>query len=305
MTVLAAFLTFVAVFLGIAGVGILLLPHESAKTRIAAVIEPAHEHLGLRERLKSTRSSLHSVVERFESVLPRSKAEMEQIQQRLARAGYRGEGALNNFYSAKVIVPLSLAAVALVSGLGAMNPFLVYSSSLGMGFLLPNFWLDWQVKRRQKQIRRSLPDVLDLLVICIEAGQSMDQATSRTTEELSRSCPELCDELNLLLLEQRAGRPRSETWKNLAARTGEEGLRNLAAMIVQSEQLGTSIARMLRVQADTLRTQRVQQLEEQAARTSVKLVFPLVLFIFPALFLVTLGPAVIQMLDSFQALTNP
>lgn len=302
---LAAILTFVAVFLVIASVGILLMPRETAQTRIAAVIEPDDQHKSIRDRLRTTRSSLQSFVAFFESVLPRSKQEVEQISQKLARAGYRGEGALNSFYSAKVIVPLALALVALVSGLGAMNPFFVYSTALGLGFLAPNFWMDWRVKRRQKQIRRSLPDVLDLLVICIEAGQSMDQATARTTEELTRSCPELCDELNLLLLEQRAGRPRSETWRNLAERTGEDSLRNLASMIVQSEQLGTSIARMLRVQADTLRTQRVQQLEEQAARTSVKLVFPLVLFIFPALFLVTLGPAVIQMLDSFQALTNP
>jgi tight adherence protein C len=301
--VLVAFLTFVAVFLLIASLGILLFQQDAAKNRMEEAIEPTQRR-GLRERLKNTRSLLHTFVVFFESVLPRSQAEMEQIQQKLARAGYRGESALNAFYSAKVIVPLALALLALVSGVGAMNPFFVYAVALGLGFLAPNMWLDWRIKRRQKRIRRSLADVLDLLVVCIEAGQSMDQATARTTEELRRSCPEMCDELGLMLLEQRAGRPRSETWKNLAERTGEESLRNLASMIVQSEQLGTSIARMLRVQADTLRTQRVQQLEEQAARTSVKLVFPLVLFIFPALFLVTLGPAVLQMLDSFQALTN-
>jgi tight adherence protein C len=146
--------------------------------------------------------------------------------------------------------------------------------------------------------------VLDLLVISIEAGLSLDQATARTAAELKNAHPDLCDELNVVVLEQRAGRPRGDAWKNLADRTGSDSLRNLVSMLVQSEQLGTSIAKTMRVHGDTLRTQRVQQIEELAAKTSVKLVFPLVFFIFPALFLVVLGPAVLVMIDSFKALTN-
>jgi tight adherence protein C len=173
-----------------------------------------------------------------------------------------------------------------------------------MGFLAPDFWLGKQITKRQKRIDRGLPDVLDLLVICIEAGLSLDQATARTAQELSNAQPDLCDELNVVVLEQRAGRPRADAWRNLADRTGSDSLRNLVSMLVQSEQLGTSIAKTMRVHGDTLRTQRVQQIEEQAAKTSVKLVFPLVFFIFPALFLVVLGPAVLLMIDSFKALTN-
>ncbi len=146
--------------------------------------------------------------------------------------------------------------------------------------------------------------MLDLLVICMEAGLSLDQATARTAQELSKSTPDLCDELGVVVLEQRAGRARSEAWKKMAERTGVESLRNLVAMLVQTEQFGTSIAKMLRVHADTLRTQRVQTVEEMAAKTSVKLVFPLVFFIFPALFLVTLGPAVIVMMESFSKMTG-
>ena len=114
--------------------------------------------------------------------------------------------------------------------------------------------------------------------------------------------PDLCDELSLVVLELRAGRARSDAWRNLAERTDEEGLRNMVSMLVQSEQLGTSVSKTLRVHSETLRTQRVQHVEEQAAKTSVKLVFPLVLFIFPALFVVTLGPAAILMMDAFKQL---
>jgi tight adherence protein C len=141
--------------------------------------------------------------------------------------------------------------------------------------------------------------VLDLLVICIEAGLSLDQGTSRAATELSQAQPELSDELTVVVLEQRAGRPRAEAWKHLAERTGVDSVRNLVSMLVQSEQFGTSIGKTLRVHSDTLRTQRVQQVEEAAAKTTIKLIFPLVLFIFPALFVVVLGPAVIMMMDSF------
>jgi tight adherence protein C len=158
------------------------------------------------------------------------------------------------------------------------------------------------IKKRQSKITRGLPDVLDLLVICMEAGLSMDQATARTAQELTLSQPELCDELNIVVLEQRAGRARSEAWKNMAERTDVDSVKNLVSIMVQTEQFGTSIAKMLRVHSETLRTQRVQMVEEMAAKTTVKLVFPLVLFIFPALFVVTLGPAAIVMMESFAAL---
>jgi tight adherence protein C len=130
----------------------------------------------------------------------------------------------------------------------------------------------------------------------------MDQATARTAQELTLSQPELCDELNIVVLEQRAGRARSEAWKNMAERTDVDSVKNLVSIMVQTEQFGTSIAKMLRVHSETLRTQRVQMVEEMAAKTTVKLVFPLVLFIFPALFVVTLGPAAIVMMESFAAL---
>jgi tight adherence protein C len=244
------------------------------------------------------------VVKRFENLMPKSDKEVSVIRLRLTRAGYRNENAMKIFYGSKVLTPLLLATIAAVSGLANLAPFLVYLVALGLGFLAPDFWLGKRISARQKKLTRGLPDVLDLLVICMEAGLSLDQSTARSAEELSQSQPEICDELTMVVLEQRAGRARSEAWKNMAERTGVECLRNLVSMLVQTEQFGTSIAKMLRVHSDTLRVQRVQMIEEMAGKTSVKLVFPLVLFIFPALFLVTLGPAAIVMVESFSSLTK-
>jgi len=239
-------------------------------------------------------------VEHLERVLPKSQAEVSVVQKRLIRAGYRKDSALNLFYGAKVLVPLALCLIALVTGLARYNPFFVYVMALGLGFLAPDFWLGRRITIRQSRIRLGLPDALDLLVICIEAGLSTDQATARTAEELRLSAPEVCDELGIVVLEQRAGRARSDAWKQFAERTDVDSVRNLVSVLVQSEQLGTSVAKTLRVHSDTLRTQRRQRVEEQAAKTTIKLVFPLVFFIFPSLFLVTLGPALIIMSESFQ-----
>jgi tight adherence protein C len=299
--------TFGVIFLLFASGGLLLFYREAMLKRISEAIDPQNKPAkrSLMDTIAQTGTSLGGMVEHFEHVLPRSQAEVSVVSQRLIRAGIRNESAVKVFYGMKVLAPLALTAVVFFTGLAhMMSPFFVYVTALGLGFLGPDFWLGKQISKRQKKITKGLPDVLDLLVICIEAGLSLDQATARTAEELSNAQPELCDELTVVVLEQRAGRPRAEAWKHLAERTGVDSLRNLVSMLVQSEQLGTSIAKTLRIHADTLRTQRVQAIEEQAAKTSVKLVFPLVFFIFPALFLVVLGPAVLIMIDSFKALTS-
>jgi tight adherence protein C len=201
-------------------------------------------------------------------------------------------------------VPLALCVLVTVTGIAHASSFLIYILALGLGFLAPDFWLGRKISTRQAAIRRGLPDVLDLLVICIEAGQSLDQATIRTAEELRLALPAVTDELRVVVLEQRAGRPRTDAWRNFADRTAVNSVRNLVSVLVQSEQFGTSAAKTLRIHSDTLRTQRRQKVEEQAAKTSVKLVFPLVFFIFPSLFLVALGPAVIIMSESFHKFLN-
>jgi tight adherence protein C len=296
--------TFFVVFLLIASGGMLLFYREAMLQRISTVVPTRGKRRTLWSTIQDTRFSFGGMVENLERVLPKSQAEVSVTQQRLIRAGYRKDSAVNLFYGAKVLVPLSLCALALVTGFARSNAFFVYALALGLGFLAPDFWLGRRITIRQKQIRLGLPDVLDLMVICIEAGLSMDQATARTAEELHTAQPAISDELGIVVLEQRAGRPRSDAWKQFAERTGVDSVRNLVSVLVQSEQLGTSVAKTLRVHSDTLRTQRRQRVEEQAAKNTIKLVFPLVFFIFPSLFLVTLGPALIIMSESFQKYLN-
>ncbi len=293
--------TFFAVFLLIASGGLLLFYREAMSQRISAVITPFGKKPGLLNAFKKTGSSLTSMVERLERLLPKSQAEVSVVQQRLIRAGFRNDSAVDIFYSAKVVAPVVFCVVAFITGISRYsNPVFVYGLALVLGFLAPDFWLGRRITIRQTRIRLGLPDVLDLLVICIEAGLSLDQATARTAEELRSAQPPICDELNIVVLEQRAGRPRADAWRHFAERTDVDSVRNLVGVLVQSEQFGTSIAKTLRVHSDSLRTHRRQKVEEQAAKTTIKLVFPLVLFIFPSLFLVTLGPAVIIMMESFQ-----
>ena len=294
----AAF-TFLFIFLLIATGGLILFYREAMIERISAVITPRPKQAGLREAIEQTGITLGTMVERFERVVPKSTADMSVIQKRLVRAGYRNDSAVKLFYGAKVIVPLLLCVLAFATGAGSYSPFFVYLLAIGLGFLLPDFWLGNRISARQASIRRGLPDVLDLLVICVEAGLSLDQAVARTSQELSLAQPAVSDELDIVVLEQRAGLPRADAWRHFAERTNVESVRNLVSVLIQSEKFGTSIAKTLRVHSDTLRTQRRQAVEEQAAKTTVKLVFPLVLFIFPSLFLVTLGPAAIIVMENF------
>src|SRR5215472_1591164 len=215
----AAF-TFFVIFLLITSGGLLLFYRERMLQRIAEVVTPEGKRGALLNTLQQTGSSLGGMVGQLERVLPKSQAEVSVIQQRLIRAGYRKDSAVNLFYGAKVLVPVSLALLASVTGLAHGNAFFVYAITLGLGFLAPDFWLGRRITARQAAIRRGLPDVLDLLVICIEAGLSMDQATARSAEELGIAHPAICDELGIVVLEQRAGRARSDAWKQFAERTG-------------------------------------------------------------------------------------
>jgi tight adherence protein C len=297
-----ALISFGAVFLLIASAGLLLFYREAMIQRIGEVVNPRAKKAGLLSSIQQTGSSLGGFVEQLNRILPKSDAEVSIIQKRLIRAGFRKDSAMQIFYASKILVPLALCIVAVATGLASYSPFFAYAIALGLGFLLPDFWLGRAIKKRQKKIRTALPDALDFLVICIEAGLSLDQATARTAEELSLSHPAISDELDIVVLEQRAGRLRSDAWKQFAERTDVDTVRVLATVLVQAEQLGTSVTKTLRVHSETLRTKRRQQVEEQAAKTSVKLVFPLVLFIFPSLFVVVLGPPMIIMSENLNSL---
>ena len=299
-----AIFAFFGVFLMIVSGGLLLFYREEMLQRISDAINPQPKEKSLLTAIQKTGLSIGGVIEHFENVLPKSQAEVSIVLQRLQHAGFRDESAVKIFYGSKVIVPLLFCILVLVSGLGNMGGFFMYLIAAALGFLAPDFWLGRRIKKRQSKVRRGLPDVLDLLVICIEAGLSLDHATARTAVELKTAQPEVCDELNIVVLEQRAGRPRGDAWKHMAERTDVDCVRNLVTMLVQAEQFGTSVAKTLRIHSDTLRTQRVQAVEEAAAKTTIKLLFPLVFFIFPSLFVVVLGPALLSIMDSFKGLNH-
>jgi len=299
-----AIFTFFVVFLLLMSGGLLLFYREEMLKRIADAINPRPKPKSFLSTIQQTGTSIGDVIGHFQNILPRSQAEVSVVRQRLQRAGYRDESADKIFYGSKVLAPILLIIIVLVSGLGAYGGIFMYVIAAGIGFLAPDFWLGRRISQRQSRIRRGLPDVLDLLVICIEAGLSLDQGTSRTATELKFAQPELCDELSIVVLEQRAGRPRGDAWKHMADRTSVDCVRNLVSMLVQADQFGTSIAKTLRIHSDTLRTQRVQAVEEAAAKTTIKLIFPLVLFIFPSLFVVTMGPAFISIMESFAGLNH-
>jgi tight adherence protein C len=296
-----ALTAFLSIFLLVASFGLLLFYREAMLARLSTALSPdiARKTRLVRFIELSSKTS-QTVITPFEKMLPRSPGEVNVVQKRLIRAGYRKESHVNLFYAAKVLVPISLAVLATITGAYDFGPFFVYALAFGLGFLLPDFWLGNRIKARQLKVRMSLPQTLDLMVICIEAGLSIDQATVRVADEIQLSAPALSDELSLVNLEQRAGRPRADAWRNLAARTDVPVVRSLVSILIQADQFGTSVAKTLRVHSDTLRTQRRQQAEEQAAKTTVKLVFPLVFFIFPSLFVVALGPAMIIMFESFE-----
>jgi tight adherence protein C len=294
-----ALLAFIAVFLLLSSVGVLIFYRQTALRRLSQVVSRASDVSLLRSVAPAPGSRIEKLVKPFQTVLPRSEEEASTVQKRLARAGYREKSFVNIFYSSKVLVPAAFAVLATVTGVYSYSPLFVYSVAAGIGFLAPDFWLKNRMTARQRKLRLGLPEALDLIVICVEAGLSMDKATMRTSEEMRLSQPAIADELNLVYLEQRAGRPRVEAWKHVGERTDVDTIRSLASMLIQADKFGTSIGKTLRTYSETLRTRRRQDAEEQAAKTTVKLVFPLVLFIFPSLFVVTIGPSMIMMFEGF------
>jgi tight adherence protein C len=221
-----------------------------------------------------------------------------EVARRLASAGYREPLYLELYYTAKLVGPIlgGLIAGFLLRGDNMLVWFIVLVAA---GFMGPDLWLTGAVTRRKERIRLALPDALDLLIICMEAGLGKDQALIRIGEELQLAHKDLSDELLFIRLEQRAGTPRIEAWRNMANRTGLEVFRSFVNMLVQTERFGTPLSKSLGYFSDALRVKRRQQAEEMAAKTTVKLVFPLVFFIFPSMFIVLLVPSIISISRSF------
>ena len=253
------------------------------------------------DRLSEDRSRLiaeaNVLAERIAGVFPRTPARMKKIRQRLIAAGYRSHTAPTVFAAAQTVCAVALALiVVLAGGFAQLGPALLCSI---VGVMLPGFALSHHAKLRARIIRNGLPDVLDLLIVCLESGCSLDQAILKATEELAVACPPLADELALMSNEIRAGTPRLEAFRHFAERTQVDDVRSVVSMLIQTDRYGTSVAHALRVHADMFRARRRQSAEERAARAGVKLVFPLVFCLFPAFYLITLGPAIVQFVRVF------
>ncbi|MGB6198180.1 MAG: type II secretion system F family protein, partial [Candidatus Acidiferrales bacterium] len=218
-----------------------------------------------------------------------------RAQLKMIRAGYRSADARSVMRGVKVVLPVALLALVLLSGAYRYSPIPILLLAAGAGVLLPEMWLQWRAKVRRRRLRLALPDGLDLLVICVEVGLGLDQSLLRVAQELRVVHPDLSEELQIVNLEMRVGKTRIDALRELARRTNLDDIRTLVAMLIQTERFGTSIAQSLRVHSDELRTKRRQRAEERSAKTSVKMVVPLVLFIFPALMVVVLGPAIISL----------
>lgn len=240
------------------------------------------------------RERIEQALDPLSKAIPLSPGEVSRARAWLIQAGYRDARHLTIYVGSRLACALfGFALVVLGSGFG--SPTLLISVT-ALGFFLPRFVLKRLIRNRQLRIKLGLPDALDLTVICVEAGLALDQALMRVGQDLQHAHRELSDEFHLVNLEMRAGKPRAEALRNLVERTGVDDIRSLVGTLIQTDRFGTSVAQALRVHSDSLRTERRQRAEEQAAKTTIKMVIPLVLFVLPSIIFVTLGPAVIQLI---------
>ena len=273
-----------------------LARNSPERRRIRAIAQPAGgSRIAVDDRLVETPDP---ILARLSQLLPKSPKEMSQLQRSLTRAGFPSGRAVVIYSVAEVALPLFLffGTVIILGFSAGLVPALV----LGVvGYLAPGFWIAHKTSQRQKAIRNGLPDALDLLTVCVESGSGLDQAVAKSAEELRVSHPAIADELTMVTTEIRAGLPRIEAFRNFSRRTGVEDVRSLVSMLTQTDRFGTSIGEALRVHADMSRTKRRQLAEERANKLGVKLVFPLALCLFPALYIVCFGPVVVQIYHTF------
>jgi len=239
--------------------------------------------------------------------MPQSEEARSNLRLKLSNAGFRGQQTPAVFLASKTAVGIVLA----LAGLGAAFALRLSGRNIlgltvfagAVGLMLPNLWLALAIKARKEKINHGMPDSLDLMVVTIEAGLGLDAALQRVSEEMKNLHPELAEELILTTMETQMGLSRAESLHNLALRTDVPEMKSLTAILIQAERFGTSIAQAVRTHADSMRVKRSQQAEERAAKTAVKLIIPLILFIFPALFVVLAGPAMMKLLETLTAVS--
>jgi tight adherence protein C len=244
--------------------------------------------------------SFREVLQKIGDVVPTSSKELRLVQRRLVRAGFRTPAAYKVFYGLKLglalTLPLLTGFVTMRTELSGDDRILAIAAAAALGFFLPNQALQSMVKRRQKHLRKGLPNALDLMVVCVESGLGLDQAIMQVSQELQKAHPEISQELALVNLEMRHGKRRADALRNMAERAAVEDLKKLVAVLIQADRFGTSIAQSLRNHSDFMRTTARQDAETRAAKIGVKLVFPIFFCILPALFVVTVGPVIVKIM---------
>ncbi len=291
-----------ALALALAGMKLWVQPNAAIERVTGATINP-QEHIPAHPSL-----AFHEILKKLGSVLPASPKDVTIMQRRMIRAGIRNPNALKVLYGSKVLLGLTLPLVMalVVAGTNAeqSNKFMAIAVSAAAGFFGPNMYVNRRLNRRQKQIRRGLPNALDLLVVCVESGLGLDQAIVQVSKELESGHPEISEEFAMVTLELKAGKRRVEALRNLAERTAVDDLKKLVAVLIQADRFGTGISQSLRAHSDFMRVQARQQAEEKAAKLGVKLVFPIFFCILPSLFVVTVGPVVVRIMRELVPMMN-
>jgi tight adherence protein C len=296
---IALSVTFAVMFLGEISPG----RQSTVASRLSELeTDPQATEILRRRRRQLRAEKLAGLVQALGERIEPGRKDVAAIRLRLLQAGYQSQAAVPVYLGARIALPIAMgfSAVTILSvlGMASLMGLIATGWFSVLGYVAPSVYISGRIRSRQKEMQKALPDALDLLVVCVEAGLGLNQALVRVSEEIERLSPVLSDQLALVNLEIRAGTPRDDAFRNMGERTGLDDIKSLMAMLIQTDRFGTSVAQALRVQADTLRTKRRQRAEEAAAKTTIKLVFPLVLFIFPAMFVVILGSAIIQIFEA-------
>jgi tight adherence protein C len=301
MVTIVAVLIAVTAILGVIAIAELVPARDRSVGRRLQELQDIASNRGVvhRRQRQANREQLEVWLQNFGERVASGRKDLFETRQKLVRAGYRSQDAVPVYYSLRVLslVVGAIVIVSMVPTLQGSNLIIWVLAGGAVFWMLPAGFLRRKIRLRQKEIQIALPDALDMLVICVEAGLGLNQALVRVSEEVETMSPVLSEELQIVNLEMRAGTPREDALRNLGERTDVPDLRSLATMLIQTDRFGTSIAQALRVHSDTLRTKRRQRAEEAAAKTTIKMVPPLVFFIFPAIFVVVLGPAMLHLMN--------
>lgn len=299
-SLLLSILVFMMLMLGITGFGYRKFYKTARvyKAQLGSPVITSPDMIAAGRTGEGEGSSVVDLLKQLGSVVPTSDFDHNLVKLDLMQAGFRGENAVPVFYGLKIVATLAMLGCALVmQSRMPDNPVLrvvLLVSGAGAGWVLPGFFLEKRVKKRQETLRLSLPDALDMLVVSVEAGLGIDQAIQHVARELQMSHPQLSEEMSLVNLEMRAGKRRAEALKNLSDRTGEGEIRKLVAILIQNDRFGTSMGESLRTHSDFLRARRRQEAEERAGKVGVKLVFPIFFCILPSMLVVAAGPGLLQ-----------